>query len=237
MIPKKIHYFWFGNANKPESVLKCIDSWKRFCPDYEIIEWNESNSNIDFCKYTRQAYEANKYAFVSDVLRLWAVYTYGGIYFDTDVELLKSYDELLDNDGFIGFENNDFVNTGQCFGAVEGNEMIAQMLDYYKSLCFDENNIVKCTEINTEILVRNGLLLNGNLQKINGFVVYPADYFNPYDDATGLLNVTDNTYSIHWYAKTWIKRSRIKDYLIKQIHKIFGTEFIHNLAVKLGLRK
>ena len=237
MIPKKIHYFWFGGAEKPESVKKCISSWKKFCPDYEIIEWNESNSNIDFCNYTRQAYEAKKYAFVSDVLRLWAVYTYGGIYFDTDVELLKSYDDLLGNEGFIGFENNNYINTGQCFGAVKENAVVGQMLDCYKTLDFDEDNIIKCTEINTDILVKNGLLLNGKLQIINGFVVYPEDYFNPYDDATGILNTTNNTYSIHWYAKTWIKRSKIKDIVMKQIHRIFGTEFIHNLAMKLRIRK
>lgn len=237
MISKRIHYFWFGGEKKPDSVIKCINTWKKYCPDYEIIEWNESNSNINFCDFTKKAYEAKKYAFVSDVLRLWVVYTYGGIYLDTDVELLKSYDDFLENDGFIGFENNDYVNTGQGFGADKGNKIIGEMLDFYKLLDFDENNIIKCTEINTKILVNNGLVLNGDFQNINGFVVYPQNYFNPYDDTTGKLNKTDSTYSIHWYAKTWMKRSKAKDRLIKLIHRVFGTEFIHNLAVKLGFRK
>lgn len=236
MISKTIHYFWYGNEKKPESVMKCIESWKKYCPDYEIIEWNETNSNIDFCNYTKKAYDAKKYAFVSDVLRLWVVYTYGGIYLDTDVELLKSYDDLLDSEGFIGFENNNYVNTGQCFGAIKGNKIIGQMLEFYKSLDFDEKKIIKCTEINTQILLQNGLILNGELQNINGFFVYPQEYFNPYDDATGRLSKTDNTYSIHWYAKTWIKRSKVQDRIIKIIHRIFGTDFIHNLAVSLGLR-
>lgn len=203
MIPKVIHYCWFGGNPLGENEKKCIESWKKFCPDYEIKEWNESNVNLDIIPYVRQACEAKKYAFASDVLRLWAIYTYGGIYLDTDVELIKSYDDLLNCEGFIGFENNDFVNTGQCVACEKGNPIIKQMLDYYNDLQFDPNKVIKCTEINTKILIDNGLELNGEKQIVNGFVVYPREFFNPYDNIVDKTYITDNTYSIHWYANSW----------------------------------
>lgn len=203
MIPKVIHYCWFGGNPLGEKEKKCIESWKKFCPDYDIKEWNESNVNLDIIPYVRQACEAKKYAFASDVLRLWAIYTYGGIYLDTDVELIKSYDDLLNCEGFIGFENNDFVNTGQCVACEKGNPIIKQMLDYYNDLQFDPNKVIKCTEINTKILIDNGLELNGEKQIVNGFVVYPREFFNPYDNIVDKTYITDNTYSIHWYANSW----------------------------------
>lgn len=221
MIPKIIHFFWFGSNPKGEKEQKCIDSWKKHCPDYEIKEWNESNVDLDIVPFVRQAYEAKKYAFASDVLRLWAIYTYGGIYLDTDVELIKSYDDLLDNEGFIGFENNDFVNTGQCVACEKGNPIIKQMLDYYDNLQFDPSNVIKCTEINTNVLVANGLKLNGEKQIIDGFVVYPREYFNPYDNIVDRTYTTDNTYSIHWYANSWgSKRNPIVAKAIICYHRI-----------------
>lgn len=203
MIPKKIHYCWFGGNPLGEKEKKCIESWKKFCPDYEIMEWNESNVDLDIIPFVRQAYESKKYAFASDVLRLWAIYTYGGIYFDTDVELVKSYDDLLDCAGFIGFENNDFVNTGQCVACEKGNSIIKQMLDFYNNMEFNPSKIVKCTEINTKVLVDNGLQLNGEKQVVDRFVVYPKEYFNPYDNVVDRTYKTENTYSIHWYANSW----------------------------------
>lgn len=225
MIPKIIHFFWFGNGPKGKKEKKCIESWKKFCPDYEIKEWNESNVDLDIMPFVRQAYDAKKYAFASDVLRLWAVYNYGGIYFDTDVELVKSYDDLLDCEGFIGFENNHFVNTGQCVAAEKGNRIIKEMFDFYKNCEIKQSDgamtFIGCPIVNTEILVHHGMELNGKRQTVDGFEIYPRDYFNPYDDATGRLNKTENTYSIHWYSKSWMsKKSVIRSKITKPLHRL-----------------
>ena len=128
MIPKIIHYCWFGNAPKDKKVQRCIESWKKFLPDYEIKEWNNSNVDLDMMPFVRKAYECGKFAFASDVIRLWALYNYGGIYFDTDVEVVKSFDALLFSKGFIGFENDSFVNTGQCVAAEKGSRIIGDMI-------------------------------------------------------------------------------------------------------------
>lgn len=221
MIPKKIHYFWFGNNPKGKKEQKCIDSWKKFCPDYEIIEWNESNVDLDMIPFVRQAYDAKKYAFASDVLRLWAIYIYGGVYFDTDVELVKSYDDLLDSEGFIGFENNDYVNTGQCVACEAGNHLIKEVLDCYRTIDFDENDLIPCPKVNTGVFVDHGLKLNGEMQDLDGFKVYPADFFNPYDYVVGKLNKTKNTYSIHWYSKSWMSsKSILRSKLSKPLHRL-----------------
>lgn len=213
MIPKKIHYCWFGGKEKPKSVIKCINSWKKYCLDYEIVEWNENNTDINLIPFVKYAYEAQKYAFVSDVIRLKAVHDYGGIYLDTDVEVIKNLDELLTNDAFIGFENNEFVNTGQIFGAIKGHNMVSQMLDEYLSINDEEYRIsfgpYGCPRLNTNALYRNGLEKNGELQTVNGMTIYPADYFNPYDSLTGRVRKTENTYSIHWYAGTWLSKKDI----------------------------
>lgn len=117
MIPRKIHYCWFGRGEKPRLAQKCIASWKKYCPDYEIIEWNEDNFDVNRNAYTQMCYKEKKYAFLTDYLRLLIVEEHGGIYFDTDVEAVRSFDELLDNPAFFGFENDRFVNTGEGFGA------------------------------------------------------------------------------------------------------------------------
>lgn len=240
MIPKKIHYFWFGGAPKPSNVQKCIDSWKAHCPDYEIKEWNETNFDYRCMPFAAQAYEAKKFAFVSDVARLMVLYEEGGIYLDTDVELLKPLDSLLENKAYIGFENNDYVNSGQGFGSEAGTVFLKEHIDCYREEIFVREdgslNILGCTTVATDLLKKKGLVLNGEQQCVEEVTVYPAEYFNPYDDATGRLNVTDNTYSIHWYAKTWAPRSKAKDKCMKLIHRIFGTERVHGLAKKIGLR-
>ena len=221
MIPKVIHYCWFGDIPKGEKEQKCIDSWKKLCPDYEIKEWNESNCDIDSIPFVKQALDCKKYAFASDVIRLWALYNYGGVYLDTDVELIKSYDSLLNCSGFIGFENDEFVNTGQGVGAEKGNAIIKEMFECYNDLSFKPDAVVKCTEINTNILVKYGLKQNGQKQSINGFIVYPQDYFNPYDCMTDRLKTTDNTYSIHWYANSWgTQKNALMKFALKYYHRI-----------------
>lgn len=148
-INKTIHYCWFGNNEKPDLLKQCIDSWTQLCPDYEIIEWNETNFDVNFCEFTKQAYEAKKYAFVSDVARLWIVYNYGGHYLDTDVELKQSLNVFSDYDGWFASESVRFIATGLGFGAVKHSPFVKCMLDYYLDKDFTGQI---CVSVNTAAL-------------------------------------------------------------------------------------
>lgn len=221
MIPKKIHYCWFGRNEKPKLAQRCIESWKKYCPDYEIIEWNEDNFDIGLNPYTRMCYEQKKYAFLTDYIRLIVVEQYGGIYFDTDVELLKSFDTLLGNQSFFGFEDNNHVNTGVGFGAEAGSSVVRQMIAEYDILIDGMHGIIGCPILNTRALQKLGLVLNGKRQTLDGAEIYPADYFNPYDDPTGVLYKTDHTYSIHWFGKSWMSKGAVlRSTLTKPLHRI-----------------
>lgn len=229
MIPKIIHYCWFGGKEKPEKVIKCIQSWKKYLPEYEIIEWNESNFDIAAYPYAQYCYDNRKWAFLSDFARLVIIEKHGGIYFDTDVEVLKSFDDLLQYDAFYGFENNEFINTGEGFGAVKGHATVTAMKDVYLSLKHNSEGsfpVAACPALNTEALLPLGLKPNGKRQNVAGAEILPIDYLNPYDDPTGKLIKTDNTYSIHWYSKSWLSKGTIlRSKLTKPLHRIFGTEF------------
>ena len=216
MIPKIIHYCWFGRGEKPELAKKCIASWKKFCPDFEICEWNEDNCDYLAMSFMAEAYAAKKYAFVSDVMRLIVLEQYGGVYFDTDVEVVRSISPLLNDEGFIGFENDQFVNSGQAMAAVPHQPVVQAMIEEYKKLHFANAdgtvNAVGCPHLNSDVLERFGLVRNGREQMVAGIHVYPADYFNPLDSVTGKLSKTENTYSIHWYSMSWLpKHKQIKD--------------------------
>ena len=225
MIPKKIHYCWFGRNPKPKLAEKCIASWRKYCPDYEIIEWNEDNFDVGMNAYTKTAYEEKKYAFLTDYARLLIVYEHGGIYFDTDVELLKPIDDLLVNKSYFGFEDNEHINTGLGFGAEPGNSIVKLMQEEYLDFLDKENAFVGCPILNTKALLKAGLALNGMAQDLDGNKVYPIECFNPYDDPTGRLNITDSTYSIHWYAKSWMSKGTIlRSKLTKPIHRLFGKD-------------
>ena len=214
MIPKVIHYCWFGRNSKPKLALRCIESWKRFFPDYEIKEWNENNFDVNISNYTAEAYKAKKYAFVSDYARFWILYNYGGLYFDTDVEVVKNMNDIIDQGPFMGIEvrsvNMDFpkINPGLGIGAIPKLDIYKQLLDYYKELHFiDKNGKLNQTTIvshTTNVLIENGLKPNNNIQNISGIWIYPQDYFCPYNYTIGLLNLTDNTCSIHWYGTSWV---------------------------------
>lgn len=223
MIPKKIHYCWFGRGDKPKLAEKCIASWKKYCPDYEIIEWNEDNFDVNLNPYTRMCYEQKKYAFLSDYLRLLVINKHGGIYFDTDVEVVKSLDELLKYEAFFGFETSEYVNTGEGFGAAAGNVIVKQMLKEYEPLLDGKHGVVGCPHLNTDALLKFGLKQNGETQHLENGIVFSKEYFNPYDDPTGVLSKTDNTYSIHWYGKSWMDRkTRLRSRLTKPLHRILG---------------
>ena len=233
MIPKKIHYCWFGRGEKPELAKKCIQSWIKYCPDYEIIEWNEDNFDIDQYPYLRWCYDNKKWAFLSDFARLLVVYQNGGIYFDTDVELIRTPDELLMCDAFYGFENDKNIATGLGFGAEARNKTVHAMMDQYIELTSDKEGnfpIIKCPELNTKALLPYGLKLNGKYQKLDGAEVFPYDYFNPYDDPTGKLNKTENTVSIHWYSKSWMdKKTILRSKITKPFHRVFGVDCFKRL--------
>lgn len=172
MISKIIHYCWFGKGEKPTIFKKCIQSWKFFMPDWEIIEWNEENTNLSCCTFVEEAYKCGKWAFVSDFVRLKAVYEYGGIYMDTDVELYESLEDLLDNNVFMFFQNHHQINTGLGFGAEKGNDLIKSLLDDYMSIEFSLDNInnLACPVRNTEVIRREvpGFIANNTTQCVKG---------------------------------------------------------------------
>lgn len=234
MIPKVIHYCWFGRNPLPESAIKCINSWRKYFPDYEIKEWNEDNFDVNIIPYTSEAYEAKKYAFVSDYARFWILYNYGGLYFDTDVEIIKQMDDIVDQGPFLGIEINSaqgkhpLVNPGLGIGAFKNMVLYKVILDHYSSLHYllenGSQNQVTVVKYTTNILIEFGLKPCDDLQLVDEIWIYPSDYFNPFDDNTGRLHITENTRSIHWYSKTWLKkRNQVTTWLIRLFHRCFGN--------------
>ena len=229
MIPKIIHYCWFGRGEKPELAKKCIASWKKFCPDFEICEWNEDNCDYLAMPFMAEAYAAKKYAFVSDVMRLVVLEQYGGVYFDTDVEVLRDISPLLIDEGFLGFENEQFVNSGQVMAAVPHQPVVQAMIEEYKKLHFTNAdgslNAVGCPHLNTDVMERFGLVRNGREQMVAGIHVYPADYYNPLDSVTGKLSKTEYTYSIHWYSMSWLpKYIRLRSKIVRFCKRTLGRD-------------
>ena len=225
MLPKIIHYCWFGRGEKPVLAQKCIDSWRKFCPDFEIREWNEDNCDYLAMPFMMEAYAAKKYAFVSDVMRLIVLEQYGGVYFDTDVELVRDIAPLMDDEGFIGFENDQYVNSGQGIAAMPHHPVVQAMIEAYRKLHFTSVdatiNAVGCPHLNTDVMERYGLVRNGKEQRVAGIHVYPAEFFNPLDSVTGKLTKTENTYSIHWYSMSWLPKSvRIKSRMGRMVRRI-----------------
>lgn len=216
MIPKTIHYCWFGHNPKPKLALKCIKSWKKKCPDFQIIEWNEDNFDISACPlYVRQAYELKKWAFVTDYVRLKVVYDYGGIYLDTDVELLKNLDHLLQNHAYFGFEDGLHIATGLGFGAEKGIGILKELMDDYAEIPFiledGEYDSTPCPERNTEIFLKHGLIQNDSLQYLDqSILILPSNYLCPIDYQTGQKSVTGNTLSIHWFSASWVTEKERK---------------------------
>lgn len=217
MIPKTIHYCWFGGNPKSKLIKKCIKSWKKYCPDYEIKEWNERNFNVNINDYVKEAYQEKKWAFVSDYARLWIVYNYGGIYLDTDVELIRSLNNLLDNKSFFGSEDNQHINTGLGFGAEKNNVLVKKMMDDYANIHFiDEKgsyDLLPCPKRNT-LSIQKMLPLD-NFDKIiksKYGVIYPKEYFCPLNYYTREMKKTKNTYSIHWFDASWYNSKQKKLY-------------------------
>lgn len=225
MIPKIIHYCWFGRGPKPKLAEKCIASWRKYCPDYEIIEWNEDNFDVNINGYTRMCIEQKKYAFLSDYVRLLVVAERGGVYFDTDVELVKPLDELMTHEAFFGFETTECIASGLGFGSVAHGKAIDAMLAEYDELLDGEHGTKGCPRLNTSALVELGLKQDGTYQTVAGAVMLPPDYLNPYESSTGRLNKTANTVAIHWYSASWMTRKQhMRQMITRPLHRIFGTE-------------
>lgn len=233
MIPKTIHYCWFGRNPLPDSAVKCINSWRKFFPDYEIKEWNEDNFDVNSIPYTAEAYEARKYAFVSDYARFWILYHHGGVYFDTDVEVIKPMDDILEKGPFMGIEvecgdrqHYPMVAPGLGIAVEAGHIVYKKMIDYYSRVHFmgsngmlDHETVVPRT---TRVLVESGLQPSNDLQEIAGIWIYPKDFFNPLDSLTGRIHKTNNTRSIHWYMASWQDGGSLRKSLSRLSHRLFG---------------
>ena len=204
-IPKKIHYFWFGRNPIPALEQTCIDSWKKVCPEYEIILWNEDNYDISKNRYMKQAYEGKKWGFVPDYARLDIIYQYGGIYLDTDVEVLKTFDSLLKLEGFAGFESKNLVALGLGFGAQKGNFMIKTLRDFYDKLEFKQQDgsydLTASPFIQTKVLKKYGLKTDNQIQVLKDLTILPAECFSP--DNNQIPHITENTFSIHHFSGSW----------------------------------
>jgi mannosyltransferase OCH1-like enzyme len=207
-IPKIIHYCWFGG--KPLSTLgkKCLASWEKYLPDYQIMRWDESNFDVNVIPYTDQAYQVKKYAFVSDYLRCKVLYDHGGIYMDMDVEVLRNLDAFLDNEVFSCFEDFNFVNPGSILGSVKGNLFMKDMMEIYQKLYFinldNSLNLKTSPQILTELLIKSGLEKKDVYQRVSGVAIYPKEYFCPKSWVTKEMTITPNTHTIHHFEGSWI---------------------------------
>lgn len=215
-IPKVIHYCWFGRNPLPERYVNWMESWKKYCPDYEIVEWNEDNYDIYSNSYMAEAYEAGKWGFVPDYARLDIIYQHGGIYLDTDVELVRSIDDLLQESAFAGFQDN-CVAFGLGFGAVPHHEGIRILRDAYNGMHFRRSNgslnLLASPVYQTKCLMEHGLLANGKRQNVLGIEVYPCGWFSPMLHYNHRLVRNDNTHSIHHFDGSWVSSREKKEWV------------------------
>lgn len=247
MIPKIIHYCWFGRNPLPLFAVKCIESWKKYLPDYEIKEWNEDNFNVNSIPYTQEAYEAKKYAFVSDYARFYILFHYGGLYFDTDVEVIKPLDDIIERGAFMGCEGEMISNNvsaiclacnpGLGMGCRPGLFLYAEILDMYSQLHFrfanGELNLKTVVVYTTELLVTKGLKNVNEIQCVEEIWVYPKEYFCPISIHDGELRISSNTRTIHHFAQSW--QSPIRKYGRKVILMLGGKKLKYLIKRILSL--
>lgn len=217
LIPKRIHYCWFSGNPIPDSLKRCMETWEKFCPDYEIIRWDESNYDISWSPYMVQAYERKKWGFVPDVARLDILYRHGGIYLDTDVELVRGLDELLYQPAFCGVEKWGHVNLGGLSGAERGNPAIGAILDARREVAFVGEdgalNLTTCGQFESSPLAAMGFCPSNATQTLTdcGMTVYASAFFHPFDYASGETVVTENTFSIHHFSGTWLGENAARE--------------------------
>ncbi len=217
MIPKVIHYCWFGHNPLPKLASQCIASWRQHMPDYEIIEWNEDNFDVNMTPYSRDAYAAGKYAFVSDFARFWILYKYGGIYFDTDVEALQPIDPILKQGAFMGVENQILrptdrlrVAPGLGLACEAGMPVIGDIINMYKNTEFkieQNGSFITVVTLVSNFLYQRGLLSTNEIQNVEGLNIYPAEYFAARSNGEMVIKRTQNSYCIHHYAMSWTPKS------------------------------
>lgn len=208
MIPKIIHYCWFGGNPLPENAKKCIASWRKYCPDYKIKEWNETNYDVHKIPYISQAYEAKKYAFVSDYVRFDIVYSFGGVYFDVDVEVLKPLEPILAEGAFFAMEEAGRVNSGLGIAAEKSNPIYAEILADYRNSNFlrgkGQYDLTTVVTRLSDILKQYGLKKADTIQIVEGIKIYPSEYFSPKNVKTQKTQITENTYTIHHFDASWL---------------------------------
>lgn len=232
MLPKIIHYCWFGNSPLPPLARKCIISWKEYLPDYEIIQWNEDNFDVEMNTYTSFCFHNRLWAYLSDYVRVFVVEQSGGLYFDTDVELLKTPKDLLKENAWVGWETSNWVNTGLGFGSVAHHKYLNAVLAGYNNLSYEEleerwqrtHTLTGCPRMNTMPLLNRGIKQDGTMQRIlfdgDEILVLPSEYLCPLEDLTGKITITDKTTSIHWYTKSANSRlSQIKSKIMRLFRK------------------
>lgn len=225
MIPRIIHYCWFGENPLPQSAQRCIASWRKFMPNCEIREWNEQNFDVNAHPYTRAAYAAGKYAFVSDFARYKILEEWGGIYFDTDVEMVAYIDDLLQLSAFMGLEDVQppTVSSGLVMAVEVHHPITQEMLDFYDAQAKDDSTAMLDTGIvvsgMTEIFIRHGFVRENRYQEVAGVALYPSEYFDPMDNATGRIKLTPNTRTIHRYDRTWSAQKPLYIWLSRLWHR------------------
>lgn len=246
-IPKIIHYVWLGKKEKPDLFYKCLSSWKKYCPDYEIKEWNEDNFDFSDCLFAKQAYEKKKFAFVSDYIRVKVLQMYGGIYLDTDVEIVKCFDELLENDFCISFENNCHCSTA-CILSTKNHPILEQISKLYLSKSFIKPNDQIDSTPNPPLWTyflktMFGMKLNNKkqiLHLVNGsdkysVTILPKDYFSPLNYTTKKLKPTFNTFAIHYFNATWFtKKLKLQEKFLKFVYYLF-TPYLFACFTKIWL--
>lgn len=241
MIPKIIHYCWFGRNPLPQSAEECIASWKKFLPDYEIKEWNEDNFDVNITTYTSEAYKARKFAFVSDYARFWILYNYGGLYFDTDVEILKPLDDIISRGGFMGIEKIEgntidnfeegtvLVNAGLGLGVEKGHPLYKEILDVYnKKHYIGWNGKFTGTVVTTttNILLKKTKLEKDKITEIEGIFIYPDEYFDPMNYYTKEIKITEKTRTIHKYATTWVTKNTRLNAVYERLKNLYSRIYI-----------
>lgn len=235
LIPRKIHYCWFGRRKMPEFLVRCMDTWKKLCPDYEIICWNEDNYDVERIPFTREAYYQKKYGFVTDAARLDILYENGGIYMDTDVSLIKNLDDLLYQPAFTGVEKWGNINTGGMAGAVPEHPMIKEMLEVRRQFHFLLEDGSLNMETNglyeTVPFLRYGMRIEDRLQRINGVTVYPSQVFHPYDYMSCQMKKNKDTYSIHHFYGGWMEK---EDWLNKEKTQVEYSALLRRIEMSEG---
>lgn len=239
-IPKIIHYCWFGKKEFPKLVHNCIESWKKYLPDYEIMFWNESNFDINMLDYTKEAYDNKKFAFVSDVCRVYVLKVYGGVYLDSDVEMIKPLNStMLEHNAFSGFEDNNLIPTGIMASEKEG-DWVNDMFNYYtgKSFVKEDGSLDLTTNVTIiSNLMKDKILFNNSFQNVENYITfYPSDVFCPKSHQTGKINVTKNTICIHHFAGSWRPKSfKMKAKLVGFLIRTLGEKKYSNIKKIIGI--